>query len=151
MKNSRNLLYVITACNVLHIQHATAILTTTATATATATTTAVLLFKGRGPQHQSVGVAFSPRFDGPFLRSKQLGITSGEDPWGWIDPRSGTYHSFTHDGNGATSAGGHVWSKPVQGFGSGQLGYVIVVAVVVVVVVEVVLTTKILTIASFSS
>ena len=37
-------------------------------------------------------------------------MVGGEDPWGWVDGRSGTYHTLTHDGNGADSAGGHAWS-----------------------------------------
>ena len=34
----------------------------------------------------------------------------GEDPWGWIDDRSGIYHAVFHCGNGATMAGCHRWS-----------------------------------------
>lgn len=71
----------------------------------------VLLYKGRGST-QAVGVAVGDRFDGPFVRSKVIGITSGEDPWGWIDNRTGIYHAFTHDGNGVRSAGGHNWAYP---------------------------------------
>ena len=82
----------------------------------------VLLYKGAGWGGQHVGVALAARYDGPFVRSKQHGITGGEDPWGWIDPRSGTYHSFTHDSNGASAAGGHNWCLPEMGFGPGQLG-----------------------------
>ena len=70
----------------------------------------VLLYKGRGGSTQAVGVATAPAFDGPFNRSKSHGQLGGEDPWGWIDPSSGTYHAFVHDGNGALSAGGHGWS-----------------------------------------
>jgi hypothetical protein len=68
----------------------------------------VMLYKGRGSV-QSVGSVGGPRFDGPFVRSHTRGVTGGEDPWGWIDPKSGVYHSFTHDSNGATAAGGHSW------------------------------------------
>jgi len=72
----------------------------------------VLLYKGRGSL-QEVGVATAPRFDGPFTRSKMVGVISGgysEDPWGWIDPKSGAFHALLHKGNGADSAGVHAWS-----------------------------------------
>jgi hypothetical protein len=76
--------------------------------------TTLMLYKGRGSV-QAMGVAVAPRFDGPFVRSKRLAVVPGEDTWGWIAPATSdgateTLHTFTHDGNGATSAGGHAWS-----------------------------------------
>merc|ERR1711920_98426 len=46
-------------------------------------------------------------------RSAQSGVVGGEDPWGWVQVGADgveVFHTFTHNGNGAASAGGHAWS-----------------------------------------
>ena len=48
--------------------------------------------------HTPLHLSFYPSLIGTF-----------NSPWPWIDP-SGVYHVLTHDGNGATSAGGHAYS-----------------------------------------
>ena len=50
-----------------------------------------------------------------------------QDPWGWIDNRTGIYHAFTHDGNGVRSAGGHNW----VGAGSDSRGPTLILCVYV--------------------
>lgn len=75
--------------------------------------TTIMLYKGRG-HYQATGVAVGTTPFGPFERpTNQLGVVPGEDPWGWVQTsQDGTevMHSFTHDSNGATAAGGHAWS-----------------------------------------
>ena len=74
----------------------------------------VMLYKGRGRHTQHVGLAFAPAIDGPYTRNNS-GATvpdlPGEDPYGWIDEATGVYHALFHDGNGASSAGRHRWSR----------------------------------------
>jgi hypothetical protein len=73
----------------------------------------VMLYKGRGAREQHMGLAFAPSIDGPYTRNDS-GATApdlpGEDPWGWIDPRTSILHALFHNGNGAASAGSHRWS-----------------------------------------
>eukprot|EP00054_Salpingoeca_dolichothecata_P013860 m.77608 g.77608 ORF g.77608 m.77608 type:complete len:507 (+) comp20691_c0_seq1:12-1532(+) len=70
----------------------------------------VLLYKGRG-KVQQLGIAWADSIDGVWERKMTpLPNVPQEDPWGYIDNETGIYHVLTHDGNGATSAGGHSFS-----------------------------------------
>ena len=73
----------------------------------------VLMYKGRGKKAQHMGLATAPTVDGPYTRNgslQELPDLPGEDPWGWIDPKTHTYHAVFHTGNGEDSAGTHCWS-----------------------------------------
>mgnify|MGYP003335670790 CR=1 FL=1 len=73
----------------------------------------VLMYKGRGKKAQHMGLATAPSVDGPYTRNgslQELPDLPGEDPWGWIDPKTHTYHAVFHTGNGEDSAGTHCWS-----------------------------------------
>lgn len=75
----------------------------------------IMMYKGNGNTHigQHMGLAFAPSIDGPYTRNnsgKTAAALPGEDPWGWIDPKSGVYHALLHCDNGATKAGCHRYS-----------------------------------------
>lgn len=62
---------------------------------------------------QAMGVAFGPRFDGPFERLRPaapIAMPGAEDTWGWRDERTGVLHTLSHRGNGAAAAGAHAYS-----------------------------------------
>lgn len=67
----------------------------------------VMMYKGRGKLAQHMGLATAPSVDGPYTRNGSLSALPdlpGEDPWGWIDDKTGTYHvcypcRTTHSGS----------------------------------------------------
>eukprot|EP00039_Didymoeca_costata_P002227 m.58391 g.58391 ORF g.58391 m.58391 type:complete len:368 (+) comp11179_c0_seq1:465-1568(+) len=85
----------------------------------------VMLYKGRG-KVQAIGLAFAPSIDGPFTRNVSnmpAENIPGEDPWGWVDEDTGIIHTLTHDGNGATSAGGHAWTMDGVHWTEAEMAY----------------------------